>query len=102
MTRWAIVFITALALTGCAAKLEPGAERVMVTTNPDQVRGMELISSGYSEIGNLKNKQMARAFTFARNYTHRAGGETALIKTESGRGGLYVTVEAYRKRQRSE
>ena len=103
MIRWTCVCVAALALVGCAAvKLEPGAERVTVTTNPEQVRGMELVSSGYAQIGNLKRNQMERAFTFARNYTQKAGGETALIKTESGRKGLYVTVEAYRKRSRSE
>ncbi len=91
---------------GCDAtftKLDSGAERVLVTTNPAQVAEAKLLDTGWCQLGPLLN-QTARAHNYARNFTFRVGGNIALIKTTVGGAGqygpqMYVTVEAYRARE---
>ncbi len=93
-------WVTAIGCDATFTKLDVGAGSVLVTTNPDQVSGAKLIDTGWCQLGPLLN-QTQRAHTYARNFTFRAGGNVALIKTTVGGAGqygpqMYVTVEAYR------
>ena len=103
MKGW-LCLVAALLLVGCDSKglsdeLLPGAERVQVTTNPDQIAGLAWLKTSTASYGAFSDGQMRKAHTFARNVTYRAGGEVALIDIETGGSQygsrLYVTVESY-------
>jgi len=91
-----LLLLAAGLVAGCGPKLDPGAEGVLVTTNPAVVEGAELLGSDGCSVAYRKEK-MAYVLAYAKNFTHSKGGDTAFVQMISSAGVLNATVEAYRR-----
>ena len=104
MRHAAVFLVIGLSVGGCVSpvrfKFEPGAEKIYLTQNPDQVRGAILIKTATFTLYSPYNL-MRIVDIYARNFTHGVGGDIAFISVISSSAGqygtLHVTVEAYRK-----
>jgi len=90
-----------LVLVGCV-RLDSGAEKVLVTHNPDQVKNAILVDTTCVTFipGSVflpRDYMQIRA----KNFTYRAGGDVAFVTMTAGGETIevYATVEAYRRKK---
>ena len=74
-----------LILSSCATPrelvhLNPGSEDVEVTSNPERTRGAEHLDSTWARFAMRSENKMEKAHTYAKNFTHRKGGNLAFLK----------------------
>lgn len=103
-----LVGLLAVVCGGCGmdkmyTELEPGADKVLVTQNPDVVKGGQLVKSGHCSLKHTwiwYPNRMTRLFNYAKNFTHQAGGNYAYINTDNvgteDISEVIATIEAYR------
>lgn len=88
-----LLLVLAAMLSGCAASLNHGAERVRVVSSESAVAGGRLIDSysswvGWARVGEINTR--------AQNFAHSRGANTALVRREGGgQAPVSFTVEAW-------
>lgn len=93
-SRWAAVAMVLLAGCSSGPSPAPGSDRVLLTQNPADVAGAELIGTTTGRQGSAHD--VSGAMVWARNYVSAVGGDIGLVAISPGAHSRVVTVTAYR------
>lgn len=95
--RTPVAILAVALLGGCTSgpAPAPGSERVVLTQNPADVAGAELVGSISDSQGNARD--VAGALVWARNYVASTGGDVGLYRIEPGTYSRVISVSSYRR-----